>query len=153
MKQRPKHNRLQRGIATLEFMIVAPILILVVFAVTEFGWAFHQYHTMTRATRDGARHLAANALLGSVGIIYLRDNVVQQTRNLVVYGKVSAAAEPLLPGWSTSDISVTSPDPEHVRVSARYRYVPVIGTIPTFYGGEPLSLSFEMHSTVQMRAL
>jgi Flp pilus assembly protein TadG len=153
MKPRPRQIEFQRGIAAIEFLIVAPLLMLVVLAVSELGWAFHQYHTMTRAARDGARHVASNALVGSVGIVYLKDSVIQETRNLVVYGNVVGAGEPLLPGWSTADVTVTSPDSEHVSVSVRYGYIPLAGTIPAFYGGQPLSLTFEMQSTVQMRGL
>src|SRR5690606_32071848 len=60
----------QQGIAVLEFLLTAPFLLLVVFAVSELGWAFHQYHTMTRAARDGARHLASHAINNSMGIIF-----------------------------------------------------------------------------------
>lgn len=143
----------QQGIAALEFLLTAPLLLLVVFAVSELGWAFHQYHTMTRATQDGARHVASNAILGSVGVIFLDNALVQESSNLVVYGNTLGAGEPLLPGWSTGDVSVTSPDASHIMVSARYNYVPIVGRIPAFYGGDPISLAFEMNGTVQMRAL
>lgn len=149
----PTSKQKQAGVAALEFTVAAPLLILVVLAVTEFAWAFHQYHTMTRATRDGARHMASGALIGSVGVIYLDNTLVQEAGNLVVYGNTSGAGDPLLPNWTTGDISVTSPNSSHVRVSASYDYVPLVGTIPAFYGGAPLSLSFQMQSTVEMRAL
>ncbi len=153
MKLFTKQPHAQQGIAAIEFLIVAPLLILMMLAVAELGWAFHQYHTLTRAARDGARYVAANAVLGSVGIIYLRQSIVDETSNLVVYGNVGGVGEPALPGWSATDITVTSPDADHVSVTARYAYMPLVGSIPAFYGGAPLSLSFEMHSTVQMRAL
>lgn len=143
----------QRGIATLEFWLTAPFLLLVVFAVSELGWAFSQYHTMTRATRDGARHVSSEAMNGSLNLILLDSTTVQQTSNLVVYGNTLGAGDPLLPGWSTGDISVSSPDAAHVTVSATYNYIPLIGQIPAFYGGEPISMAFVMQSTVQMRAL
>ncbi|MBD3639970.1 MAG: pilus assembly protein [Marinobacter sp.] len=148
-----KTGKKQKGIATLEFWLTAPFLLLVVFAVSELGWAFSQYHTMTRATRDGARHVSSSALNGSLNLILLDSGLVQQTSNLVVYGNTLGTGEPLLPGWSTSDISVTSPDASHVSVSATYNYIPLIGQIPAFYGGEPISMAFVMQSTVQMRAL
>ncbi|MBW4933061.1 TadE/TadG family type IV pilus assembly protein [Marinobacter sp. F4206] len=153
MRKEPGLKRKQEGIAMLEFMFSAPLLIVLMFAVTELGWAFHQYHTMTRATRDGARHMASGAMVGSVGIIYLDSTLVQQTGNLVVYGNVNGTGTPLLPNWTSAGVSVTSPNPTHIRVSANYDYVPLVGAIPTFYGGDPLSLSFQMQSTVEMRAL
>lgn len=153
MERRARQQRRQRGIATLEFLIVAPLLLLVVLAVSELGWAFHQYQTLTRAARDGARHLATNARIGSIGIIYLDSTLVEQTGNLVVYGNVGGSGAPLLPGWSTTDVAVSKFDAEHVSVVARYAYVPMVGNLPTFYGGRPLDLAFELRSTVQMRAL
>ncbi|TBW54341.1 pilus assembly protein [Marinobacter halodurans] len=153
MKKHPRLKQKQHGIAMLEFMVAAPLLIVVTLAVTEMAWAFHQYHTMTRATRDGARYMASSALIGSVGIIYLDSTLVQETGNLVVFGNVGGTGSPLLPDWSAAEVTVTSPDASHIRVSAHYDYVPLVGRIPAFYGGQPLSLSFQMHSTVEMRAL
>lgn len=148
----PRTGRKQQGIAVLEFMLTVPLLVLVVFAVSELGWAFHQYHTMTRATQDGARHAASRALTGA-GLVVLDSALVQEARNLVVYGNSVGAGDPLLPGWSTGDITVSSPDASHVEVRARYNYVPIVGRIPAFYGGDPIELAFEMKGTVQMRAL
>ncbi|MFO7593369.1 MAG: pilus assembly protein [Pseudomonadota bacterium] len=153
MRPRPRKIEKQRGVAAIEFLVVAPLLMLVVLAVSELGWAFHQYHTMTRAARDGARHLSSNALLGSVGVIYLEGSLVQETGNLVVYGNTAGSGEPLLPGWSTAEITVASPDSNHISVSASYSYTPLVGLIPAFYGSEAMNLSFQMQSTVQMRAL
>lgn len=86
-------------------------------------------------------------------MIYLDEGLVQQTRNLVVYGNVNGTGNPILPGWNAADITITSPDADHVSVSAHYGYVPMVGNIPAFYGGQPTNLTFEMQSTVQMRAL
>lgn len=146
-------KRRQRGIAAVEFIVSAPLLLLLVFAVTELAWAFHQYHTMTRATRDGARYMASGALIGSVGMIYLDSTLVQETGNLVVFGNVAGVGDPLLPDWTNADVTVTSPDPSHIRVSASYNYVPLVGRIPAFNGGDGISLAFQMQSTVEMRAL
>ncbi len=153
MNAYPKIERKQQGIAVLEFMLTAPLLLLVVFAVSELGWAFHQYHTMTRATQDGARHAASLAMNGSIGLILLDSALVQETSNLVVYGNTVGSGEPLLPGWSIGDVSVSSPDAAHVEVRAIYNYVPIVGRIPAFYGGDPINMAFEMNGTVQMRAL
>lgn len=152
MNAYPRTRRKQQGIAVLEFLLTAPLLVLVVFAVSELGWAFHQYHTMTRATQDGARHLASRATNGA-GLVVLDSVLVQEASNLVVFGNTVGAGEPLLPGWSADDVSVSSPDASHVEVRAIYNYVPIVGRIPAFYGGDPIDMAFEMNGTVQMRAL
>lgn len=45
----------ERGAATLEFAIILPILLVVLFAIVEFGYAMIVCHTLTGAARDGAR--------------------------------------------------------------------------------------------------
>jgi Flp pilus assembly protein TadG len=45
----------ERGAALLEFALVAPILILLVFGIVEYGMFFKDYLTVSNATRAGAR--------------------------------------------------------------------------------------------------
>ncbi len=45
----------ENGHEVLEFAIVIPILLLLVFGIIEFGWIFHGYITLTGAAREGVR--------------------------------------------------------------------------------------------------
>jgi hypothetical protein len=45
----------ERGAALLEFALVAPILILLVFGIIEYGMFFKDYLTVSNTTRAGAR--------------------------------------------------------------------------------------------------
>jgi Flp pilus assembly protein TadG len=47
-----------RGVAALEFALVAPLLILLVFGIAEFGRAFFIQATMAGAAREGVRAMA-----------------------------------------------------------------------------------------------
>ena len=48
----------QRGIATIEFAICAPILLLLMLATVEVGRMLIQYNTLNKAVRDDvARHI------------------------------------------------------------------------------------------------
>jgi Flp pilus assembly protein TadG len=53
-------SRLQRqdGQTFVEFAIVLPVLALLLFGITQFGLAFHNYLSITDATRVGARAAA-----------------------------------------------------------------------------------------------
>jgi Flp pilus assembly protein TadG len=53
-----KRARHRTGIATLEFALVLPILLVLVFGMVDYGWKLHIMHTMNVAARDGARQLA-----------------------------------------------------------------------------------------------
>jgi Flp pilus assembly protein TadG len=43
------------GAAAVEFALVVPILILLVFGIIEFGFVFNQWLSVTHAAREGVR--------------------------------------------------------------------------------------------------
>ena len=45
----------ERGAVAVEFALVVPLLLVVVFAVIQFGIVYNDYVTLTDATRAGAR--------------------------------------------------------------------------------------------------
>lgn len=55
--RRIKHSliRSERGAAVVEFALVLPLLILLVFGIIEFGRAYNLYLGVTHAAREGAR--------------------------------------------------------------------------------------------------
>jgi Flp pilus assembly protein TadG len=59
----------QQGQTMTEFAIVLPILVLLVFAVIQFGIAFNNYLTLTDAARAGARKAAVSRLSGNGGSV------------------------------------------------------------------------------------
>ena len=52
--------RSQKGQAVTEFALALPILVLLLFAVIQFGITFNNYVTLTDATRAGARKAAVS---------------------------------------------------------------------------------------------
>jgi len=52
----PGSRRSTRGQALVEFALVAPIFLLVVFAIIEFGWYVYQVQTLNEAVREGSRY-------------------------------------------------------------------------------------------------
>jgi Flp pilus assembly protein TadG len=50
----------QEGQAMVEFVIVAPILLLLVFGIVQFGILFNNYVALTDAVRNGARQAAVS---------------------------------------------------------------------------------------------
>jgi hypothetical protein len=70
MTRRPRlaashQRRSTRGAALVEFGIVAPLLILLVFGILEFGWGFLQALDVRHAAREGGRLAAVNFGPGS----------------------------------------------------------------------------------------
>jgi Flp pilus assembly protein TadG len=54
----------ERGAAAVEFALVLPILIMLVFGIIEFGRGYHAKVELTGAVREGARALALGKTTG-----------------------------------------------------------------------------------------
>ena len=51
-----------RGAAAVEFALVFPLLLIMLFAIIDFGWIFNQQLTLTEAAREGARYNAIHSI-------------------------------------------------------------------------------------------
>lgn len=54
-RRRDADGNRQRGAALVEFVLIAPLLVLIVAAIFEFGLAFRDSMTLSNALRSGAR--------------------------------------------------------------------------------------------------
>ena len=52
---RDENGDRQRGAALVEFVLIAPVLVLIMAAIFEFGLAFRDSMTLSNALRSGAR--------------------------------------------------------------------------------------------------
>jgi Flp pilus assembly protein TadG len=144
----------QRGMAIVEFTIALPVLLLLLAATAEIGRMLSQYDTLNKAVRDGARYLAANALLGTTGVVTINSTVQTATVNLVVTGNTAGTGTALLPTLTASNVTVASVANGYVSVSAAYTYVPMLGArIPTFGLTAPINTGVTLNATVVMKPL
>jgi Flp pilus assembly protein TadG len=63
-QNRKSLNRSESGQSLVEFALVLPMLLVVMFMITEFGRALYQYNILAQATREGARR----AVVSSEGV-------------------------------------------------------------------------------------
>ncbi len=118
-----------RGAAAVEFALLLPILLLLVFGIIDFGRALNAQVTLTQAAREGARLAALN-----------QPNVVSRTQ---------AAAT----GLSPVTVTVTSSCPTGagqgvdavVQTSYSFSFVTPVGAVAGLFGGSgfgsPITLS------------
>lgn len=64
-KARERTARDERGAAAVEFALVLPILLVLVFGIVDFGRLYFTQITLTDAAREGARVLALEGATGS----------------------------------------------------------------------------------------
>ncbi len=56
-----RHHQGERGAAVIEFAILLPLLILILFGTVEFGRGYNAKSTLTHASREGVRVLALDS--------------------------------------------------------------------------------------------
>ncbi len=84
MKKIIKRLRCQKGVAAIEFAIVLPVLMIIVFGIIEFGLLFYDKQVITNASREGARIGISDAVVSDADIEAVVDNYV--TNNLITFG-------------------------------------------------------------------
>ncbi len=120
MSQRRFSGRVarDRGAAAVEFALVLPLLLLIVFGIIDFGRALNAQITLTQAAREGAR-------LAALG----QPDVVSQTQ---------AAATGLSPvGVSVTSCPAGAGPAANAAVTASYTFsfITPVGAIAGLFGG------------------
>ena len=75
--------RSERGGITVEFAIIFPILVLLVFGIIDFGHAWYMRHMMSDASREGARY-GTRYLTDATGHRILPKNLSPSVTNYVL---------------------------------------------------------------------
>jgi hypothetical protein len=113
-----------RGAAAVEFALVLPLLVMLVFGIIQFGFVFNAYITVTQAAREGARMASVDKFDAAA---------------------VKAGTTPL----DQSKVTVSGPTPwpvasgSYFSVTVRYPYLLEIPFVP--------SQSLDLSSTATMR--
>lgn len=83
-----------------------------------------------------------------------RKSVSLKTRNLVVFGNAAGVGPPVLPGLTTTDISIIDAGSTNVTVTASYGISGMLGAVlRSFYGGADIPMVFTLEASATMRSL
>ena len=104
----------QTGSATVEFALVLPILLLLIVMVAALGIQFYRLNAVTKSVQIAARYLSDVSINNN----YTLTNAAN-ARKLAVYGNITSSGAPIVPGFTTENITVTDLG-DHVRVVATY---------------------------------
>jgi len=142
----------QQGLAAIEFTLILPFLLLLIFSCAEFGRMLYQYNALNTSVRDASRYLSSNVIFGDNGSIVIKDSISQNTKNLIKFSQ-SSNATALFPNLDDDDISL-SISGDFVIVTVNYNWQPIFSdTLSTFGLGNNIDLSFPLVSSYTMRAL
>jgi Flp pilus assembly protein TadG len=154
MKRIARHSNVRhRGAVLVEMVLVTPILLFIMLATAEVTRIFVDQNTLTKAVRNGIRHVAANAFQGTTGLVVVSAALRTEAQNLVVYGNIAGTGTPVLAGLTPADVIVTNIGGNNIEVSAAYAISGMLGpTLPNFFGPD-INLIHNLQATVAMRAL
>ena len=91
-------GRTQRGQTLVEFALVVMMFLVVMFGLLEFARALWTWNTIVQATRAGARFAVVETPNPS------NDDAI---KNYVVYLNSAGTGDPVLPGLTTSNVTVS----------------------------------------------
>jgi len=121
-----------RGAAAIEFALLFPLLMLIVFGTIDFGRALNAQITLTQAAREGVR-------LDALG----NPNVKAQTQAAATgLSPVNVAVTACPPGAAPTTNAV-------VNVSYQFNFVTPVGAIAGLFGGGSGGLGSPVTLTAQ----
>jgi Flp pilus assembly protein TadG len=120
MNRRPSgHDARDRGAAAVEFALLLPILLMIVFGIIDFGRALNAQITLTQAAREGARLESLN-----------QPDVASRTQAAATgLSNVSVTVVTSCPAGSGPGVDAV------VKVTYSFSFITPVGKLAAIYGG------------------
>src|SRR4051794_36918620 len=145
--------RSEDGQALVEFALVLPLLVLLLFGMLDFGKAFNYWNDATHLSAEGARFAVVNRKPDPAAAASLQAQIRDQadTAELRAGGtaRVAAPAQVCIEFPNgTSNVG----DPVRVRMTFAYTFIPFIAKALTA-GSSVLTKTIETTSVMRLEAL
>ena|SRR5918992_37481 len=128
LRRRRPCPRSETGAALIEFALVLPILVVLLFAMLEFGKAFNYWIDETHLANEGARWAVVDKNPGAGSGTSLQEYIKEQASTSELRnGGTPSVASPAQVCITFPDGTSNAGDPVHVEVTATYNWLPVLG--------------------------
>lgn len=158
--RRISHNtirRSNRGVAAVEFALVLPLLLALLFGIIEFGFLFKDQLALLQAAREGARVAAVGRPVSEVNARIVGAAAGLTTANLTYSTSWRTYSNGAWSAWvamgDKSDGSGTNDADQgaQVRVSCAYTHALMTGPLFANLIGRPGSSTMPLYATMVMR--
>jgi Flp pilus assembly protein TadG len=96
-------RRSQSGQAAVEFALLAPILMLLLFGVVQLARVYYTYHTLQKALRGGTGFIAHTS---NVNYCDDQNQSFLNARNYIVFGNLQGSGTPVVKGLTPDMIQI-----------------------------------------------
>ncbi len=121
----------------VEFALLVPIFLMLLFAIVDFGMGFHSWITVTNSAREGARLGAVAATQQQIeDRVYDTANLINESTNMDVLVTNAQGS----PGESVV-----------VQVDYDYDLITPLASLVTFISGDIIGPTLTLSSTAEMR--
>ena len=139
-RRRENGQKGEKGQALVEFALLVPIFLILLFAIVDFGMGFHSWITVTNSAREGAR---LGAVAGTeqqiIDRVYGTATLINEDTNMTVT-VTNAADDGGDPGESVV-----------VQVDYDYDLITPLASLVAFLTGDIIGPTLELSSTAEMR--
>jgi Flp pilus assembly protein TadG len=136
-RRRENGEKGEKGQALVEFALLIPIFLVLLFSIVDFGMGFYSWITVTNAAREGARLGAVQATQQQIeDRVYETSDLPNEGTNMTV--TVSGAQGQ--PGESVV-----------VQVDYNYDLITPLASLVAFISAETLGPTMTLSSTAEMR--
>ena len=118
-------GRRPRGQALVEFALVAPIVIVVIAAIIQFGMVFWAQNTLTQVVRDTGRWAATHQDCSTAKAVTDQAQAIAASSSLIGYSNTNFAPTVT---WDSATCPKDNKTVNYVHVTATER-------VPTFFPG------------------
>lgn len=150
----PAHG--QKGAAVVEFAVVLPLLLLILFGIIEFSFLLYDKAMLTNASREGARVGIVHIPNRADNVTTLEDRIEATVADYCKGYLISFDKDSTLNVTSTwtdgNDANTTrydSGDSLQVNVTYNFRFL-VFSNLLSLFGGD-LAEAFNLHAVTVMR--
>ena len=133
----------QNGIAAVEFILIFPLLLILMVALSEIGSLLVKYNTLNKLVQNASRY-AVSHIYGTATTDQIAP--ISDIKNIVLYGDDSGSGTLALDSLTAENITVVHNN-NFVTVTASYDYVPFIEEIPVF--DIPLTITISASSMMR----
>lgn len=135
IRRRKKNG--EKGQALVEFSLLVPIFLILLFAIVDFGMGFYSWITVTNAAREGAR-------LGAV-------LATQQEIETRVYDSVDLPNEATKMTVTVTNAQGQPGESVVVKVDYKYDLITPLAGLLQFVSGNTIGPTLTFSSTAEMR--